>query len=55
MLVTDSATESLAVAAASKTALGVLSPIDMASPDLPVKPEAVIAWSATGTCQGPTN
>ncbi len=36
-------------------ASGVRSPIAMASPVTPANPDAVIATSLTGTCQGPTS
>jgi len=54
-LVSASATAILAEAEASSSAIGVRSPIAMASPCQVLNPSAVIAASATGTCHGPTN
>lgn len=54
MLVSASPTAMRLAAAASITAIGVRSPIDMASPRFVSKPSVVTPQSATGTCQGPT-
>ncbi len=53
ILVMASATAMRPEAGALNAASGVRSPIAMASPVTPSKPESVIATSLTGTCQGP--
>jgi hypothetical protein len=53
ILVIASATAIRPEAGASNVANGVRSPIAIASPVTPSKPDSVIATSLTGTCQGP--
>ena len=55
MFVSASATAMRPDAGALMTASGVRSPIAMASPVVAWNPDAVMATSLTGTCQGPTS